>query len=67
MARIKMSGRNLGKSAALKYLADDWARDHPGGKIAWVTNGEVRITEVRGELVQDADGVWRLKNQTQGE
>ncbi len=56
----------MGKTAAMKILADNWARDHPGGKMAWVTSGKIVVTEVRGELVKDdQDGVFRLKDQEQ--
>ena len=58
-------GRNCGKSKVLKEMADDWARNHPGSKMAWVTADGVKVTEVRGELVKGPDGTWRLANQTQ--
>jgi len=57
--------RKQGKSAALKTLADAWARNHPGGRMAWVTLEGIKVTEVRGELVKGPDGVFRLENQEQ--
>jgi hypothetical protein len=59
--------RRMGKSQMLKEMTDDWARDHPGGRMAFVTHEGVKVTEGRGELVKGPDGIWRLKNQTQGE
>jgi hypothetical protein len=65
MAKMRGFGRKCSKSEALKAMADEWARDHPVSKMAWVTHEGVKVTEVRGELVKGPDGVWRLENQTQ--
>jgi hypothetical protein len=65
MAKMRLFGRNCSKTETLKAMADEWARDHPGGRMAWVTPEGTKVTEVRGELTQGSDGIWRLENQRQ--
>jgi hypothetical protein len=58
--------RVTGKTRRLDALAEDFLTRNPGAKLARVSivDGEerVQVTEARGELHQDADGVYRSRH-----
>lgn len=60
-----VSNRNMGKSAAMEVMADEFMRRNPGAKMARVSiaNGQeqVHVTEAGGELRKDTDGIYRAK------